>query len=472
MDKDDDGLYGQGVCEIAEEEYQTVARHTEMNIHYIQQIQAFVKTDIWLIREEAYPLGKRVLYRSLKILLLTLQGFTQDRIQLRASALTFYSLLSIVPVLALGFGIAKGFGFEKALEGIIFEKLEGQEQIATQAVEFSRALLENVKGGLVAGIGVLILLFTVIKILSHIEDAFNDIWYIDGSRSIGRKITDFFSLMLIFPLFFLLSSGLTVFITSSAKLAVERVWLLEAVSPAIFLLLKLLPFCLLWFLFTFLYIFIPNTKVHLSSGILAGILAGTSHQLFQKMYIGFQVGVSKYNAIYGSFAAIPLFFIWMQLSWLIVLLGAKAAFAYQNAGTPPFENEIHVVRNTDRRLLSLRIAHFLIKRFSGEKTAWASNEISRELKIPFHFTAMSLKELEEAGVLSRIDTDGWGNPVYQPARDPSVLTIKHVMDALDQNGSDYPFDTGSETVQKLSESLNVFNELIEKSSANKLLKNI
>ena len=248
MDKDDDGLYGQGVCEIAEEEYQIEARHSEMNIHYIQQIKAFVKKDIWRIREEEYPPGKRILYRSLKVLLLTLQGFTQDRIQLRASALTFYSLLSIVPVLALGFGIAKGFGFEKALEGIIFEKLEGQEQIATQAVEFSRALLENVQGGIVAGIGVLVLLYTVLKILSHIEDAFNDIWYIDGSRSIGRKITDFFSLMLIFPLFFLLSSGLTVFITSSAKLAVERVWLLEAVSPAIFLLLKLLPFCLLWFL--------------------------------------------------------------------------------------------------------------------------------------------------------------------------------------------------------------------------------
>ena len=443
-----------------------------MNIHYIQQFKTFVKRDIWRIREEEYPPGKRILYRSLKILLLTLQGFTQDRIQLRASALTFYSLLSIVPVLALGFGIAKGFGFDKDLEGFLFEKLEGQEQVATQVVEFSRALLENVKGGLMAGIGVLVLFYTVIKILSHIESAFNDIWYIDGSRSLGRKITDYFSLMLICPLFLLMSSGLTVLITSSAKLAVERVWLLEAVSPAIFLLLKLLPFCLLWFLFTFLYIFIPNTKVHLSSGILAGILAGTSHQMFQGVYIGFQVGVSKYNAIYGSFAAIPLFFIWMQLSWLIVLLGAKVAFAYQNADTPPFENETLKVRNTDRRLLSLRIAHFLIKRFSDEKAAWASIEISRELGIPFHFITMSLEELEEAGILSRIDSDGRENPVYQPARDPSVMTIKHVMDALDQNGSDYPFDTGSETVQQLSESLNVFNELIEKSSANRLLKEI
>ena len=235
-----------------------------MNTQYIQQFKAFVKKDIWQIREEAYPPGKRILYRSLKILLLTLQGFTQDRIQLRASALTFYSLLSIAPVLALGFGIAKGFGFDKDLEGFLFEKLEGQEQVATQVVEFSRALLENVKGGLVAGIGVLVLFYTVIKILSHIESAFNDIWYIDGSRSLGRKITDYFSLMLICPLFLLMSSGLTVLITSSAKLAVERVWLLEAVSPAIFLLLKLLPFCLLWFLFTFLYIFIPNTKVHLT----------------------------------------------------------------------------------------------------------------------------------------------------------------------------------------------------------------
>ena len=443
-----------------------------MNKPYLKNFQQLVRKDIWQIREEECPRGKRILYRSFKVLLLTLQGLTQDRIQLRASALTFYSLLSIIPVFALGFGIAKGFGFEKALEEFLFDKLQGQEQIAQQAVDYSRALLDNVRGGLMAGIAVLVFFFAVIKILSHIESAFNDIWHIDGSRSLGRKITDFFSLMLICPAFFILSSFFNVFITSGAKLMIEKVWLFEAVSPAIFFLLNLFPFCLLWFLFTFLYIFIPNTKVNLSSGLLAGILAGTLHQLFQHTYIEFQVTVSKYNLIYGSFAALPLFFIWMQLSWLIVLLGAKVAFAHQNAGTPPFENHSLKVRNTDRRLLSLRIAHFLIKRFSGEKTAWASIEISRELGIPFHFIAMSLQELEEAGILSRIDTDGRGNPVYQPARDPSVMTIKHVMDALDQNGSDYPFDTGSEIVQQLSESLNVFNELIEKSSANKLLKEI
>lgn len=443
-----------------------------MIIPYIQNFQTFVKRDIWQIREEEYPLCKRIVYRSFKVLLLTLQGFTQDRVHLRASALTFYSLLSIVPVLALGFGIAKGFGFEKALEGLLFEKLEGQEQVAEQVVEFSRTLLENVKGGLVAGIGVLVLCYTVIKILSHIESAFNDIWNIDGSRSLGRKITDYFSLMLICPIFLFLSSGLTVFITSSAKLVVEKVWLFEAVSPAIFLLLKLLPFCLLWFLFTFLYIFIPNTRVHLISGILAGVLAGTSHQLFQRGYIVFQVGVSKYNAIYGSFAAIPLFFIWMQFSWIIVLLGAKIAFAYQNVDTSPFESEYFTVSHSYKRLLSLRVVHFLVKRFAGGKTAWGSKEISRKLEIPVSLTKQILQELVESAILSRINTENKEEEIYQPAQDPSILTIKYVIDALEQNGSDYPFDTDSETVQLLSESFKVFDELIERSSANKLLKDI
>ena len=443
-----------------------------MNIPYLQQVKSFVLKDIWRVREAEFPAGKRILYRSFKVFLLTIQGFTQDKVQLRASALTFYSLLSIVPVLALGFGIAQGFGFERALEEFLFEKLQGHEQIAQQAVDYSRALLNNVRGGLMAGIAVFVFFFSVIKILSHIESAFNDIWYIDRTRSLGRKITDFFSLMLICPAFFILSSFSNVFITSGAKLMAENVWLFEAVSPAISFFLKLLPFCLLWFLYTFVYMFIPNTKVNLRSGLIAGILAGTMHQLFQHAYIAFQVSVSKYNAIYGSFAALPLFFIWMQLSWSIVLLGAKVAFAHQNSGTPPFENHTAKVRNSDRRILSLRISHFLIKRFSGEKPAWASIEISRELRIPFQFTAMSLQELEEAGIISRIDTDGRGNPIYQPARDPGVLTIKHVMDALDQSGSDYPFDNCSETVQKLSESLSVFNELIENSSANRLLKEI
>jgi len=157
------------------------------------------------------------------VLILTLRGITEDRSPLRASALTFYSLLSIVPVVAMVFGIAKGFGFEDRLEQVLLGTLEGQEEIVIKIVGFAHAVLENVKGGLVAGIGLLILFYTVIMILSNIENAFNDIWGIKTPRSLGRKITDYLSLMLIGPILFILSSTLTVFITSGVKQVVEKI---------------------------------------------------------------------------------------------------------------------------------------------------------------------------------------------------------------------------------------------------------
>ena len=438
----------------------------------LSKVITFVQTDIWRIRESELPLIRRIVPRTLKILILTYRGVTQDKVQLRASALTFYSLLSIVPLLAMGFGIAKGFGFEKTLRTFILEKLEGQEQVAAQVVEFARALLENVKGGLVAGIGVVILFYTVIKIFSHIESAFNDIWGITRSRSLGRKITDYFSMTLICPIFFIISSTGTVFITSGAKQAVEKVWLLEAVGPAIFFTLKLLPYGLLWILFSFLYMFMPNTKVNFMSGALAGIIAGTLHVFFQRAYIFFQVGVSKYNAIYGSFAALPLFFIWLQFSWLIVLLGAEVAFAYQNVDTFSFEKETRRVSHSFKRLLSLRIMHFLVSRFSGPKVAWEDSEISRKLEIPKHLVLQILDELVESGIVSRVTSDDTKAIVYQPARDPEILTIKYVIDALEHLGSDDIPAPESETLLKLSDNLNVFSDLIENSPANQRLKEI
>ena len=263
----------------------------------IKRFIQFLQSDIWRIREEDFSRPQSSFIRLLRVILLSVRGFTEDRCQLRASALTFYSLLSIVPVLAMTFGIAKGFGFESMLERVLLERFEGQEQIVTQAMKFSHAFLENVKGGLVAGIGIIVLFYTIIKILSHIENSFNHIWGIKSSRPLARKISDYLSLMLICPLLFTVSSAATVIITSSTRLVMEKFSLLQIFGPVIFFTLKFLPFCVLWILFTFLYLFIPNTKVQFKSGMLAGIIAGTIYYVFQWAYINFQIDVSRYNAI-------------------------------------------------------------------------------------------------------------------------------------------------------------------------------
>ncbi len=432
----------------------------------------FITTDIWRVRAGNLSKNKSFWIRFLRILILTIRGIVEDRWHLRASALTYYSLLSIVPVLAMIFGIAKGFGFEKSLEKLLYENLEAQEQIIGQVVDFAHALLQNVKGGLVAGIGLLILFYTIIKILSQIESAFNDIWGIKSARSLGRKITDYLSLMLISPFLFFVSSTITVVINSGAKLIIEKISLLAAFSPIIFFMLKLLPYGVIWVLFSFIYIFIPNTKVHLRSGIMAGIIAGTLYVVFQYAYINFQIGVAKYNAIYGSFAALPLFIIWLQLSWVIVLFGAELAFAHQNVDTYEFEPDCENISIRYKRLLSLRIVHLLIKQFLNGEKGWSAAQISHNLEIPIRLVQQIIFELISSGILSEVKFSESGEVGYHPARDPDTMTIKYVIDALERQGSDNIPVAQSEELDRLSESLKVFSDLIEKSSANRCLKEI
>ncbi len=443
-----------------------------MSTAVVTRLIRFLKTDIWRVRSKDLPRSKSLLITSLRVVLLTLRGVTEDRTMLRGSALTFYSLLSVVPVVAMIFGISKGFGFEKNLERILYENFVGQEQVVTKVVEFAHALLENVRGGLVAGIGLLILFYTIVKIVTHIENAFNDIWGVKKGRSLGRKVTDYLSLMLIGPVLLFLSSAMTVTITSSTKLILEKVSLLGAISPLIFFLLEFLPYCALWVLFTFLYMFIPNTRVNYGSGILAGILAGTMYVAFQKFYIIFQIGVAKYNAIYGSFAALPLFFIWLQFSWHIVLFGAEISFAHQNVDTYEFEQDCLNVSASFKRLLALRIVHLLVHHFSEGKAPWTAHQISHTLDIPIRLVQHILYDLEGSGLLTGVLIDNDKDTAYQPARDPEAMTIQYVIDAMEQKGSDNVPVARSEELEKISEALKTFNEQISISQANRRLKEI
>jgi len=216
----------------------------------IARFLAFIRVDIWRMRLADLPFGKSFLIRQLRIIILALRGYDEDRCLLRASSLTFYTLLSIVPIAAMFFGIAKGFGFEKRLEKELFEKFAGQEEILGQVISFSNSLLEQTKGGIIAGIGLLVLFWSVLKVLGHIEMALNDIWEIKEPRSWGRKFSDYLSIMLISPILVLMSGSVTVFITTQVEHITQRVALLGVFSPLISFLLKLVPYVLIWVLFT------------------------------------------------------------------------------------------------------------------------------------------------------------------------------------------------------------------------------
>jgi len=432
----------------------------------------FIQEGIWRIRIKDLTRAQHILIRYTRILIISVKEFIEDRCPLRASALTFYSLLSIVPVVAMAFAIAKGFGFQKRLEQQFLERFEGQEQVIMQVIEFSRNMLENTKGGLIAGVGVVVLLWAVISVLGQIEQSMNDIWGIKKARSIGRKFSDYLSIMLIAPVLLIMSSSATVVIATQLSRIMQKIELLGVFSPVISLVLGVLPYCLIWILFAFVYIFMPNTKINFLSGLIAGVVAGTIFVVVQKFYIIFQVGVAKYNAIYGSFAALPLFLVWLQLSWFIVLFGAELSFAHQNVEAYEFEPDRKRISPAFRKLLSLQVVHKLVRNFiQGEKSMTAP-EISETLDIPIRLVHEILFDLSECGLVTETTSEDEKEVAYQPARDINDFSISYILESLEKKGIDSIPVARTDSFTALSESLEEFSTAIEKSPANRLLKDI
>lgn len=436
----------------------------------IQKTRDFIKHDIWRIRRTKLPPGKSFFLNLLRVLLLSIRSFDENKCALHASALTFFTMISIVPIAAMAFGIAKGFGFEKMLEEQLRDKLAGHEDILANVIQFSHSLLQNTQGGLIAGVGLIILFWSVLKVLGQIENSFNDIWGIKERRTIGRMFGDYLSLMLICPVVIIISGSVTVFITTQVTLITEKVAILGNLSFLVFLLLKLLPYTLLWGLFTFLYIFMPNTKVRFSSGLFAGVIAGTIYQVLQWVYITFQVGVANYNAIYGSFAALPLFLVWLQLSWTVVLFGAEISFAHQNVDTYEFESDARQASHRIKTLLSLQITHHLIRNFIRREKPLTDRDISNQLEIPIRFVNEILFDLVKCRIVSVTETEGERG--YQPALDINTISIQYVIDAMEQRGvNTMPFAHTPE-FETLSVLLETFGKTIERLPDNKLLKDL
>ncbi|OQW98898.1 MAG: ribonuclease BN [Desulfobacteraceae bacterium A6] len=442
------------------------------HLRTVFDLTGFIKEDIWRIRLKDLSKGRRFLTKYLRVFIIAVKQFGEDKCPLRASALTFYSLLSVVPVVAMAFAIAKGFGLQKHLEMQIMEKLSGQEVMISQIIGFSRNMLNNTRGGVIAGVGVIVLLWAVINVLSQIEESFNDIWGVKKARSLGRKFSDYLSIILIGPLLLIMSSSVTVLIATNLTQITNKIALLGVFSPLITFIIKTLPYCFIWILFAFVYIFMPNKKVHFLSGLIAGIAAGTIFVIVQKFYIVFQLGVAKNNAIYGSFAALPLFLIWLQISWFIMLFGAEISFAYQSVDEYELEPDRKKISPLFRKLLSLQVTHLLVMNFiRGDKPMTVSS-ICTALDLPIRLVQEILYALAGCGLVSDTTSENNGEPSYQPARDINDFSISFILMALETKGIDSIPTARSESFNALSEKLKAFADTIEKSPSNILLKDL
>jgi membrane protein len=415
---------------------------------------------IWKVRARDYNGPVRYLIMLYKIIVLSIVGFIREKVSIRASALTLYTLLSIVPVMALLFGISKGFGLENKLEIWLFEQFPEQKELLGQAVVFARRMLDDTRGGLVAGAGVAFLLYTVISVIGNIELAFNHIWSIAKSRSFIRKISDYLSLMLIGPFLALAASGLNVYVATLVHKAAQAVPFAHVFGRLAGVFLGLGPIFLLWLLFSFLYIFLPNTKVRLVSGLFGGAIAALAYVITQTLYIKLQVGVSNANAIYGSFAALPLFLIWVQLSWNIVLFGAKWTDSHQNFES--HENEEGQPTPSFRAVkrLSLGVSQFIVKRFVNNEAPLEASQIAAQLRVPARIMNDILNRLVAARILVEVEARGDDDTTYQPARDPRQLTPALIFLALEKLGEEIDGGEGDAAMERFNPLLIAFEQAL------------
>jgi len=394
----------------------------------------FVFRDIWKMDMANISERKQRFYNTIKVLIITVKGFVEDKCAIRASALTYFTLLSVVPIIALAFAIAKGFGLDSMVEDIIRNYFASSPDTASYLISFSSSMLENTKGGIIAGIGIIMLLYSVFKLLSNIEESFNQTWNVKHSRSILRQVTDYITIMIFTPIMLIIASSVTFFLQTQASANFH-----EYLGPLLFVLVKLVPFVLMAVMFTILYLIMPNTKVDVASAVIAGSVTGVIFQIWQWIFVTFQVGAAEYGAIYGSFAALPLFLMWVQTSWIIVLLGCELAYSVQNVNLYTTERTAGNMSVRLQKRMSLLVMTKIIGEFSCQKPSRTASEWSEELKISQKLFVYIAQRLQEVGLLAEVKSDNAGNPIFIPSMDISKISVETIWSRLEQYGDDEDF---------------------------------
>lgn len=394
----------------------------------IDQIKEFFSERIWQISKEELPGFQYLGINILKRIILAIKFFIDKDVISTASALTYSTLLALVPVIAVLYAIASGFGFSKYIESWLLSTLNSQPQAAEIIIGFVHSYISHTHSGVILGIGLLVMLWTVLMLIHNIEAAFNQIWQVDQQRSLIRKVTDYLAMFFLAPIIIVLQSGISIFLATVAK-EMEEYMLL---GPMVRTFIGLMPYVITSSVFIVLYIFMPNTRVKLKDAIIPGILAGIAMQLLQFFYIHCQVFLSGYNAIYGSFAALPLFMLWVQLSWTICLFGAELTYTSQNLEEFAFLANPHDISQKTKVKYCALLMHHICNNFKSDELHLTALQLKQETGIPIRIVKELLNLLVEMRLLSvSISEDDNEELCYQPHSSLEHCNMGKLLEALE-----------------------------------------
>jgi membrane protein len=438
----------------------------------LQQLQQFLKKDIWKIPASNFTGSRGFFLRQLKVLLLAVHKFDQKHSRLQAASMTYYSVLALVPSVTLIYGLMKGFGLEGMLREQLYRNLSSHKELVDYLFSTAQIYVDKTSGTVFAGIGVALLLWSIFKTLSTIEEAFNDTWGVSEGKPILRKLSDYLTVFLICPLLIILSGSVTLFVSTQVHSVAEKYFYLGPLIPMVYAALFVLPFLVIWLVFTFIYTFMPNTQVKFTSGLWGGLIAGTLYQLNQWCYIVFQVWINQANAIYGGLAAIPLFMVWLQLSWMIMLFGSEVAFARQYLKTYHCEPDNIKCSPWLRKLIGLLIMHTCVKNFERGGKPQTAQYMAEHLHLPAFLVQEAINELLETDLLSRIYVEDDKIFAYHPARTIETITVDDVLEAIEHHGQEDVPIRESQELKVIASRLEKFNGRLKQLGKDILLKEL
>lgn len=396
-----------------------------------QKAYHFIRYDIWRGTTSDLSKSKRWGYSTLKTLLLTVRGVTEDEVSTRADALTYSMLFATVPLIAMSFAIAKGFGFEQTIEDKLYSiSFLRESNIVPAIMDFVQRYLETARGGVFLGVGIVVLLWSIYNFFRTVEKSFNTIWDVKRSRSPLRQITTYLCILLLIPVIMVVSSGMSIFISSAlSNYFVGMAWFKELV-------LKLSPFVICWIIFTWMYGAVPNTHVGFRAAAIPGVIMGTLFQLLQMLSVYLVVFLSRTSIVYGTFAAIPLLLIWLHLSCLLLLLGAEMSYAIQNNEYYDYDHDLKLISRRYKDYITLYLVHIIVKRFEQEELPPTAHELAQDNHIPIRLVNNLLSRLTETNILREIYIEGKEDKTYLPAIDIHQLTVGKLFSHIDRQGTE------------------------------------
>ena len=374
---------------------------------------------------------KIIMAKTWRRLILAIKFFTAKRVMSDASALTYSTLLAIVPVMAVVFAVARGFGYSKYIETWFRDAFSSQPAVADTLIGFVNSYLIHTQSSIFLGVGLVVMLYTVLMLVMNIESVFNTIWNVKRQRSLFRTVTDYVAMLFLCPIAIVLMSRLSFFFANITAL----IPYVSVLTPTVKLLINLSPFVIMSLMFIGLYVFMPNTHVRLSHCIAPGILAGVAMQILQFAYINSQIWVSSYNAIYGSFAALPMFMLWIQISWIICLFGAELCYTSQNVDFFDFNTSVEDISHRYKLMLSAMILSCMCKQHDKGGRPYTNEELRDKTQIPIRIVNELLYNMQQARLVCEISGDEKGEQTrFVPAISGDKMTFGIMIDRLESQG--------------------------------------